>query len=141
MKFLTDQQIADIHERLMARDGGLPGYRQGASLGAVLERVRNLIRFGGRRCADPEFIAAMATFALSIGQPFNDGNRRTALACGLLVLRVNDCPAEPEPVRLIRLIVDAASGTANQDDFIEGYLALLRATPGATAQGLRSACS
>ena len=124
LKFLTDQQVADIHEKLMARDGGVAGYREGALLTAMLERVRNQIRFGGGR-ASPELIAAMTTFALTIGHPFNDGNRRTALACGLVVLRVNGCNTEPEPVRLLRLIVAARAGETDQETFVEGYLAQL----------------
>ncbi len=124
LKFLSDQQVADIHEKLMARDGGVAGYREGAQLAAMLERIRNQIRFGGG-CANPELIAAMTTFALTIGQPFNDGNRRTALACGLVVLKVNDCSSEPEPVRLLRLIVAACAGETDQETFIRDYLALL----------------
>ena len=125
LKFLTDQQVADIHEKLMARDGGVAGYREGARLDAVLERIRNQILFSGNGAVSVELIAALTTFALTIGAPFNDGNRRTALACGLVVLKVNGCAAEPEPVRLLRLIVAAGAGEANQDTFIEGYLALL----------------
>lgn len=129
LKFLSNQQVADIHERLMARDGGLPGYREGASLGAILERVRNLIRFGGTDRTCPELIAALVTFAISIGQPFNDGNRRTALACGLLILRVNDRASSPEAVQLVRLIVAACAGETRQEAFSSDYLALLGAGP------------
>ena len=127
LKFLTDQQVADIHEKLMARDGGLPGYREGASLAAVLERVRNLIRFGGASGLCPERIAALVTFALSIGAPFNDGNRRTALACGLVVLAVNGRHSTPESVQLIRLIVAACANETPQEVFVREYLALLSA--------------
>jgi prophage maintenance system killer protein len=126
LKFVTDQQVADIHEKLMACEGGRPGYRQGASLSAVLERVRNRIRFGGVGGTCPERIAALVTFALCIGQPFNDGNRRTALACGMVILSVNDRPTEPEPVQLVQLIVAASSGTISQEAFTREYLVLLR---------------
>lgn len=141
LKFLSDQQVADIHERLMARDGGEPGYRQGARLGAVLERVRNLIRFGGSRYTCPDQIAALTTFAIAIGQPFNDGNRRTALACGLVVLRVNGRDSEPEQVQAVRLLAAACAGEIDQSSFIEAYLALLNPAPGVPAQSLRSASS
>ncbi len=127
LKFLTDQQVADIHEKLMARDGGQPGYRPGASLAAVLERVRNRIRFGGAGGLCPEHIAALVTYAIVIGAPFNDGNRRTALASGLVVLSVNDRPAAADPVQLIRLIVAACSVDSRQENFVRDYLALFSA--------------
>jgi prophage maintenance system killer protein len=125
LKFLTDQQVADIHEKLMARDGGLAGYREGARLAAILERIRNQIRFTGNGAVSAELLAAMTTFALAIGAPFNDGNRRTALACGLVALKVNGCNSEPEPVRLLRLVVAAGSDEADQETFLKGYLMLL----------------
>ena len=124
MRFLTDQQVADVHEKLMARDGGLAGYREGASLSAVLERVRNLIRFGGDPYTDPVAIAAMTTFALTIGHPFNDGNKRTAMASGLIVLRVNGHSHAADPQRLAELIIEAASGDVDQNRFLERYKAL-----------------
>lgn len=138
MKFVTDQQVADLHEKLMARDGGLPGYREDASLGAILERVRNQIRFGGSNSA--ERIAAMSTFALAIGRPFNDGNRRTALACGLVVLGANGSGTEPDSAHLCKLIVAASSGAIDQDAFIRDYLALLQAGS-RQHQGRRNASS
>ncbi|TNF81095.1 MAG: hypothetical protein EP301_12695 [Gammaproteobacteria bacterium] len=125
LKFLTDQQVADIHEKVMARNGGLPGYREGARLGAMLERIRNQIRFDSASRGSPGLVAAMTTFALSIGQPFNDGNRRTAMACGLVVLRVNGCTSEPDSIGLLQLVVDACSGRTDQKAFVEGYLTLL----------------
>ena len=124
LKYLSDQQVADIHEKLMARDGGLPGYREGARLGALLDRVRNQIRFGGAGRSSPARIAAMTTFALCIGRPFRDGNRRTALAAGLVVLKVNEIDKAPDALRLSTLIVAASSGEAEQEAFIRGYLAL-----------------
>jgi death-on-curing protein len=124
LKFLTDQQVADIHEKVVARNGGLPGYREGARLGAMLERIRNQIRFDSAS-RSPGLVAAMTTFALSIGQPFNDGNRRTAMACGLVVLRVNGCTSEPDSIGLLQLVVDACSGRTDQKAFVEGYLTLL----------------
>lgn len=135
LKFLTDQQVADIHEKLMARDGGLPGYREGASLAAVLGRVRNLIRFGGDSGACPERIAALVTFAITIAAPFNDGNRRTALACGLVVLGVNGRHVSLESAQLTRLIVSAGSGETPQEIFVRDYLALI----GIAEQGSGSA--
>ena len=137
LKFLTDQQIADVHEKLVVRDGGQPGYRQGASLAAVLDRVRNMIRFGGSRCTNPELIAALTTYAISIGEPVNDGNRRTALACGLMVLRVNGCGAEPEAVALLRLLVAASAGERSQEKFAADYIALIRQAEIRQAQGKR----
>ncbi len=122
LRFLTDQQVADIHEKLLARDGGLAGYRPGASLSAILERVRNNVEFRGPSYHDPKVIAALTTYALTVGHAFLDGNKRTALVCGVIVLHINGVDRSPDEEALRQLVVRAAAGHLTQDEFIGQYL-------------------
>lgn len=126
LKFVTEQQVADIHEKLLARDGGLPGYRMGTSLSAVLERVRNHVLYDGENYNEARKTAALLTFAITIGHPFNDANKRVALAVGIAMLLINGETALPDPAKLAELIVEAAAKRVDKDQFIEGYLELLK---------------
>ena len=125
LKFVTEQQVADIHEKLLARDGGLPGYRVGTSLSAVLERVRNHVLYDGENYNEAPKTAALITFAIAIGHPFNDANKRLALSVGISMLLINGETELPDPSKLADLIVKAAAGKVDKDRFIEAYLELL----------------
>ena len=122
LKYITTQQVADIHEKLLARDGGLPGYRLGTSLESVLERVRNNVQYGGRPNQDPGMVAALTTYAFPLGHPFTDANKRTALAAGLVVLLINGVDALPSADTLKTLVVSAAASEIEQDEFVTAYL-------------------
>ncbi len=126
LKYVTVQQVADIHEKLLARDGGLPGYRLGASLASVLDRVKNNIQYGGQQYRDASTVAALTTYAIVVGHPFNDANKRTALAAGVAVLRINDVSALPHPDTLKTLIVSAAAREIGQDEFVPSYLGTMK---------------
>ena len=126
LKFVTEQQVADIHEKLLARDGGLPGYRTGTSLAAVLERVRNHVLYDGEYYNEARKNAALITYAITIGHPFNDANMHTALSTGIAMLIVNGETAFPDPSKLAGLIVEAAARKVDKDQFIEAYLELLK---------------
>ena len=126
LKFVTEQQVADIHEKLLARDGGLPGYRTGTSLSAVLERVRNHVLYDGEHYSGARTTAALLTYAIAIGHPFNDANKRVALSVGIVMLTINGETALPDAAKLAELIVEAAAKKVDKDQFIEGYLELLK---------------
>ena len=122
----TEQQIADLHEHLLARHGGLPGSRIGASLGAVLGRVLVNLAY---QFEEPT-VAQVATFtvyAFTVGHPFNDANKRTALAVGDLILLMNDANviASEYQIELADLIIELAAGNIDQDRFIEVYIEIL----------------
>ncbi len=125
LTFLTDEQVAHIHEVLIARDGGLAGHRHGSSLSAVLERVRNNLRFDPH-FRDPKRAAGLTTYSIAVGHPFNDGNKRTALAAGAAVLVVNGEQTLPDTERLPHLIVEAAAHELKMEAFLDTYLALFQ---------------
>ncbi|MCY3622757.1 MAG: type II toxin-antitoxin system death-on-curing family toxin [Gammaproteobacteria bacterium] len=123
----TEQQIADLHEHLLARHGGLPGSRAGTSLGAVLGRIHmNLAyQFEGPTVQQ---VAAFAVYAFVVGHPLNDANKRTALTVGDLILLMNDerIIAAEHGIELADRIIELAAGGIGQDRFIEMYVELLQ---------------
>ena len=122
----TEQQIADLHEHLLARHGGLPGSRAGTSLGSVLGRIHMNLAY---QFEDPtvQQVAAFAVYAFAVGHPFNDANKRTALALGDLILLMNDedVIAGEHGIELADRVIELAAGNIGQDRFIETYVAML----------------
>jgi death on curing protein len=118
----TEQQIADLHEHLLVRHGGLPGSRIGTSLNAILGRVHmNLAcQFEDLTAAQ---VAAFKVYAFTVGHPFNDGNKHTALAVGDLILLMNgeNIIATEYQIELADLIIELAAGDIDQDRFMESY--------------------
>ena len=126
----TEQQIADLHEHLLARHGGLPGTRAGTSIGSVLGRIKMNLAY---RFADPtvQQVAAFAVYAFAIGHPFNDAYKRTALAVGDLILLMNGERTIPGRlgIELADLVIELAAGNIGQDRFVERYVEMLSCEP------------
>ena len=123
----TEQQVADLHEHLLARHVGLPGSRVGTSLGATLGRIHMNLAY---QFDDPTVaeVAALTVYAFAVGHPFNDANKRTALAVGDLSLLMNDerTIAKKHGIELADLVIELAAGEIGQDRFIEAYVEMLQ---------------
>lgn len=122
----TEQQVADLHEQLLTKLGGLPGSRIGTSIGAVLGRVQMNLAYRFEKPTVQQ-AAAIAVYAFTVGHPFNDANKRTALAVGDLILLMNDKRViQPEhQMELANLIIDLAAGKTDQEQFVEKYIKML----------------
>ena len=71
-------------------------------------------------------VAAFTVYALAVGHPFNDANKRTALAVGDLILLMNDerTIARKYGIELADLVIELAAGNIGRDRFIEMYVEL-----------------
>lgn len=78
--------VAAIHDEIIRQTGGLVGYGGGGKGGleAALFRVANHAIYAD--LVDIFEIAAMYAEAIACGHVFNDGNKRTGLACALTYL-------------------------------------------------------
>ena len=72
-------------------------------------------------------VAAFVVYAFAVGHPFNDANKRTALALGDLVLLMNghDIVANAHQMELADLVVELAAGNVDRDRFLDAYVELL----------------
>ena len=122
----TEQQIADLHEYVLARHGGLPGSRISLSLGATLGRIKTNLAYQFEDPTVPQ-VAAFTVYAFTVGHPFNDANKRTALAAGDLILLMNDekIIASEHQIELADLVIELAAGRIGQGRFIEAYVEML----------------
>ena len=122
----TEQQVADLHEHLLVRQGGLPGSRIGTSIGAVLGRIQTNLAYRFENPTVQQF-AAFAVYAFTVGHTFNDANKRTALAVGDLILLMNDRKVirSEYQIELADQIVQLAAGQVGQVRFMEEYIEML----------------
>ena len=72
-------------------------------------------------------VAAFTVYAFAVGHPFNDANKRTALAVGDLILLMHDerIIAKKHEIELADLIIELAAGDIGQDQFIKTYIEML----------------
>ena len=126
----TEQQIADLHEYVLARHGGLAASRIGTSLGATLGRIKTNLAYQFEDPTVPQ-VAAFTVYAFTVGHPFNDANKRTALAAGDLILLMNDekIIASEHQIELADLVIELAAGRIGQDRFIGAYVEMLGRGP------------
>ncbi len=77
MRYLEDDEIILIHERILDRSGGAGGIRDYGLLDSAVARPRTA--FGGQEAYPDLFTKAAALgHSLVLNHPFVDGNKRTA---------------------------------------------------------------
>jgi death-on-curing protein len=115
-RFLTVEELLQIHRRVIAASGGTLGLRDGGGLEAAAAQPR--MTFGGDDLypALAEKAAALA-FSLSKNHPFLDGNKRVAHATleTFLVLNGHELSAGVDEQE--RVILALAAGELDRDAF------------------------
>ncbi len=85
----TVSSVLAIHEEVLAAHGGLAGVKDLGLLESAIAAPQ--ASFGGQPLVqDPLEIAAAYLFHLCQNHPYNDGNKRTALATCLVFLAQNN---------------------------------------------------
>ena len=111
--FLTLDEILALHEDQIRRYGGATGLRDPGLLSSALGAVS--ATFGGRFLHESPFEMAAAYLShLARNHPFVDGNKRTALACALAFLWMNDVVVEADDDELTALVLAVAEGRATK---------------------------
>ena len=88
MKFLTPQNVIQIHYEIVAETGGLQGLRDLGLLESALARPRQT--FGGQDLYETlNLKAAALVHSLLMNHMFLDGNKRTATVCMIEFLMLN----------------------------------------------------
>lgn len=108
--------VIAVHDEILERLGGLPGFAGGGRGGveSALARIENHALYAG--LDDVLGIAAMYGEAIAQGHVFNDANKRTALTCALVYLSRQGIEVPAVPV-LEDLTVMLAEKTISRDDF------------------------
>lgn len=97
--FLSLGDVVEIHRDQITRYGGIMGVRHQSLLQSAL--ALPLASFEGHYLHGNLFeMAAAYAFHLCQNHPFVDGNKRTALVCALIFLKLNDVHL-PDPEGLL----------------------------------------
>lgn len=113
MKFLTVEQIVQIHESVVGPHE-LQGFAGSKSIEAVIARINNRIAYG---LIDDVFsLAACYACHISVGHVFNDANKRTAFMSMDLCLLLNGIQLSYEADIIGQIIVKASQGVIDEVD-------------------------
>jgi len=105
--------VYQIHEAVLAQNGGVPGLRDAAMLHAAVPPP--FATFGGEPLYASEFEQAAALFhSLIKSHPFLDGTKRTAFLAALWFLRLygHTIPARLPHQEVVKFCVEVAEGNA-----------------------------
>ena len=108
LKFLTIQELINIHNELILLYGGSLGIRDRGLLESALSQPQ--ATFGSQQLHKDIYEKAAAYFFHIIkNHPFVDGNKRTACTSTIIFLIMNDCDINLNKNQLYNLAVDVAN--------------------------------
>jgi len=111
--FLTLEDILALHEELIQRYGGTRGLRDAGLLEAALAMPQ--AGFGSQYFHEfPYEMAAAYLFHLVRNHAFIDGNKRIALACAILFLKINRVSYSITEEEAVELTLETASGNMDK---------------------------
>jgi len=115
IKFLTVEQIIELHDVFLKDHGGLPGIRdRGLLISAVA--VPRASMFGEYLHKTIYDKAAAYLFHLVQNHPFNDGNKRTGALTTILFLEENGVKINFEDRIYEEFVVDIAQGRHSKEE-------------------------
>lgn len=118
MIYLTVEQIIFIHNRSLARFGGIYGIRDKGLLESAVARPQ--ASFGGKDLYKGIYSKASALFhSLLLNHPFLDGNKRTAFIAADLFLQENGFIITADDDECERIILDVINKIRNDKDLAE----------------------
>ena len=121
--WVSEHALLAIHSQQVERYGGLHGVLDNNVILAALARPAN--RWAYDESADWADLAAAYLVGFARTQGFNDGNKRTALACALVFLVINGKSFEAPPEEVYAVTMAVANGKADDTAvaaFVRTYL-------------------
>ena len=118
-RWLTETMLLAIHAQQIERYGGAHGVLDENVVRSAL--ARPLQRWAYDEDSDVADFAAAYLVGFARSQGFNDGNKRTGLACALVFLCLNGQDLHVSPKELYAITMQAATGQAD-DQIVAAYL-------------------
>ncbi|PJK30124.1 type II toxin-antitoxin system death-on-curing family toxin [Minwuia thermotolerans] len=113
-EWLEKEVILAILAEQLDEHGGITGVRDTALLESALARPRQIEAYGD---ADPSRLAAGYVYGIARNHPFLDGNKRTALVAGELLLALNGYVLDAEDADCVVTMLQVAEGSLTEDEF------------------------
>ncbi len=110
VRFLTVQEVLDVHQDVIETHGGSFGLRDAGLLDSAVHQAQ--ASFGGS-LLHPEIcdMAAAYLLHLTANHPFVDGNKRTAWVSARVFLRLNGFRVKPRRKESVEMVVEIAGGS------------------------------
>ena len=117
-QFLSVDDVLQLHEDVLAADGGAEGLRDRGLLDSAVHAPQ--ASFGGSWLVGDLFdMAAAYMFHIASNHAFVDGNKRTALLAALVFLGLNGVEINRDDQRLDDGVLAIANGMLNRDGAAE----------------------
>jgi len=114
IRFLSLSEIILIHENQINLYGGSHGIRDINLLSSAIAMPE--AQFSGQYLhTDIHEMAAAYIYHITQNHPFIDGNKRTALAAGLIFMDINNYEIDDPTEELYTMMIDIASGKIKKD--------------------------
>ncbi|MBI5000914.1 MAG: type II toxin-antitoxin system death-on-curing family toxin [Euryarchaeota archaeon] len=107
-KYLTVEEIVEVHERIIDETGGESGPLNMGNLGFVLDQIQT--EFYGHDSGDLFTQAAILIRGIICGHPFVDGNKRTGFEATDLFLNNNGYYIDVDVLEGVGFTVAIATG-------------------------------
>lgn len=118
-RWITGQNLFVFHAQQIERYGGSHGVLDENVVLSALARPINRWAYEGT--VDLADLAAVYLVAFAGTQGFNDGNKRTGLACALVFLELNGVSLEADPNELYDLTLAVATSQVD-DKYVAAWL-------------------
>lgn len=117
LRFLSVDNVVELHRRTLEKEGGASGIRDRGLLESAVTAPRQT--FGGEYLhSDVSSMAAAYLYHLVKNHPFVDGNKRAGALSFLFFLKKNAPEKVPGPEELERVTLSVASGTMSKEELI-----------------------
>ena len=120
IRYLSVQEVIEIHDQIIDVFGGSFGLRDLGLLASAIEMPKS--KFENKFLHPTIFDKASAyLYHICNNHPFIDGNKRTATISTLVFLEDNDISLKFNEIKFENLIVDIATGKINKK-YISSFL-------------------
>ena len=126
--FLTVEEVVAIHADQIDRYGGDRGLRDRGLLESAVHAAQSVAAYVDE--CDLFDLAAAYIFHLAENQPFVDGNKRAALASGLVFLHQNGVALEDPDERLYDLMISIATKASDKPEIATTLRSLVASASG-----------
>lgn len=114
IKYLTVEEVLEMHDAFIEKFGGLKGIRDRNLLFSSIETPKAAM-FGKDLYPTVYDKAAAYLYHIVQNHPFNDGNKRTGFGAAYLFLKANQVPILFNDESYENLVIDVAKGKRNKE--------------------------
>jgi len=113
-KWLLEEFVLSVHDMVLATHGGPAGISEPKMLESALARPVN--KFGYEPATSLHDLVASYSYGIAMNHPFVDGNKRTALVCGLVFLEINGIEIKASEAETVVAFAALAAGKLSEDE-------------------------